>query len=425
MSRIPSPSRPARAGGTVLPAVLTIVFAACGPPDRPPPPAESESNLAASPVPTQDTVVSSSAPARIPFDTTDYFRVTEGMDLDSLLAGRVAGSAVVDSAVLGTRRGRRVTALLVRLGPGREPDYGWYRVYEAESTDSGRVARATQLDALGSVPRTEVGFGAVDLDADGVREPYIGHWSGGQEGYIAEVNVLDSGRRFPHWYMLEGIYSDLRSREGEFQGATPPPPQVRRWMTAHAQRVADAADPTARDPRMLHHHADIRQWIRDHGTDLRRGPVRVRWHAGPVPAVWEGFCRTRDGDVEWVTVGGIWGYDRARDRHFLLRPYGRYTQPAGVVPGVRYLWMGSTAPAGDGHGLLAYDRAARRMTVVPVAGLKPAGGDWCDEDVCGGPSLSLRNGLLYGDTVRLALPDSIVPAAEFPDTGRVCPREPD
>jgi hypothetical protein len=158
--------------------------------------------------------------------------------------------------------------------------------------------------------------------------------------------------------------------------------------------------------------------------DFRRAPVRVRWHTGPVPTLWEGHCRTRDGDLEWVMVGGIWGYDRARGRHFLLAPFDRYTEPGGIVPGVRYLWMGSTAPAGDGYGLLAYDRAARRMTVVPIPELRPTARSGCD-GICNGPALSLRGSRLYGDTVPFTLPDSIVPAVEFPDTGRVCPRRPE
>lgn len=85
--------------------------------------------------------------------------------------------------------------------------------------------------------------------------------------------------------------------------------------------------------------------------------------------------------------------------------------------------MGSTAPAEGGFGLLAYDRAARRMTVVPVPGLRPTARYGCDGG-CPGPALSLRGGRLYGDTVPLILPDSIVPAVEFADPGRVCTRKP-
>jgi hypothetical protein len=400
--------------------VLGAVLLACGAPDQAPDDAPrasaaSRSDSARAPVP------SVAADAYRPPNDTNYLEATERTDPDSIVNGWIPNAAVLDSVFLGRRGGARVTALLVRLGPGRDPDYGWHRVYEVESSDSGRVVRATELEALGSVPRSEAGFGAVDVDGDGMREPYIGHWSGGTQGYIAEVDLLVPGRRHPHWYMLEGFYGDLESRRGDFESAPPRPPRVQRWMTAHVQRVADAADPNAHHPRMIHYHADVRQWVRDHGADFRQGPVRVRWHAGPVPTLWEGTCRTREGDLEWVMVGGIWGYDRARGRHFLLRPHDRYTRPDGIVLGARYLWLGSTAPAGDGYGLLAYDRAARRMTVIPVAGLRPRARSGC-EGVCSGPELSVRGSRLYGDTVPLALPDSIVPAVEFADTGRVCPR---
>lgn len=408
--------RPSRAS-----AVLAFALLACGTPDEAPP---ASAAPGASPVPTRDSVVQGQAQAdlRPPLDTTDWLAATERTDPDSVAAGRVKDAVVLDSVFLGTRDGGRVTALLVRLGPERHPGDGWHRVYEVESSGSGRAARATDLDALGAVPRGEVGFGAVDLDGDGMREPYIGHWTGGMQGFIAEVSLLDPRARFPHWYMLEGFYSDLESRRGEFQGGSPPPPRVRRWMAAHARRVADAADPSARHPRMIHYHADVRQWGRDHGTVFLRGPVRVRWHAGPVPTLWEGSCQTRDGELEWVRVGGVWGYDRARGRHFLLLPFDRYTEPHGIVLGARYLWLGTTAPSGEGHGLLAYDRPARRMTVVPVPELTPAASAWCSDHVCGGPVLSLRAGRLYGDTVPLTLPDSFDARAEFSDTARICPR---
>lgn len=138
-----------------------------------------------------------------------------------------------------------------------------------------------------------------------------------------------------------------------------------------------------------------------------------------MPTLAEGTCRTRGGDLEWVAIGGIWGYDRARGRHFLLRPYDRYSEPAGIVLSARYLWMGSTAPAGDGLGLLAYDRAARRMTVIPVPAL-PLRTRPGSDGIVPGPVLSLRGGRLYGDETALALPDSIDPAVEFADTGRAC-----
>lgn len=409
MARIPRPA-----------ALLALALVACGAPADAPP---ASAPPAAPSISTHDTVVRGlvEIDSRPPYDTTDWLAATEKADPDSVVAGRVPGVVVVDSVFLGTRGGARVTALLVRLGPERQPRDGYHRVYEVQSSESGRAARATELQVLGKVPAGPAGFGAVDLDGDGVREPYVGHWTGGTQGFTAEVSLLDLRRHAPHGYMLEGFYGDLESRRGELQGDRPPPSAVRRWMTAHVQRVADHADPRARDPVMLHHYADVRQWGRDHGTDLLRGPVRVRWHAGPVPALWQGDCLTRYGDPEWVMAGGIWGYDPARGRHFLLRPFDRYSSPHGIVPGARYLWLGTTVPTGNGHGLLAYERSSARMTVVPVPELAPAS-PWCREHVCGGPSLSVRAGRLYGDSIPLTLPDSISPHAEFADTARACPR---
>jgi hypothetical protein len=113
------------------------------------------------------------------------------------------------------------------------------------------------------------------------------------------VDLLDPRRRFPHWYMLEGFYGDLESRRGEYQGDPPPPPRVGRWMAAHAQRVADAADPRAHHPRMIHYHADVRQWVRDHGGTSGgrpsasagtrgRCPPCGRGTAGPATGTWNG-----------------------------------------------------------------------------------------------------------------------------------------
>lgn len=394
-------------------ALIAAALLACAPDAEPPAPA------------TRDPVIQGSAdPAPLPYDTTDYLAATEGTDPDSIVRGLVRGVAVRDSVFLGTRGGARITAVLVRLGPERNPGDGYHRLYEVESSGSRRAARATVLEVLGKVPPGEAGFGAVDLDGDGMREPYVGHWTGGQQGFIAELSLLDPRVRFPYWYMLEGDYGDLESRQGEFQGARPPPPPVRRWMTAQVQRVADDADPEARNPVMIRRFAEMRQWRRDHGWDFRRGPVRVRWNPGPVPRVYEAPCSTRDGDLEWVMDGALWGYDRARDRHVLLRVFSRYNAPNGVVLGVRYVWMGITAPAPGGFGVLAYDRAMRRMEVVPIPGLRPSAWSGCDDGMCSGPSLSLRGGRLYGDSVPLALPDSIASQTEFADTARACTRRP-
>lgn len=204
---VPPIPRPRPRTATRMPIVLAAVRLACGAPDDAPPASASRPDSA------RDSIPGGAADAhRGPsYDETSYLDATKRTDPDSLVNGPIENVAVLDSVLLGRRNGARVTALLVRLGPGRDPDYGWYRVYEAESSGSGRVARATELDALGSVPRSEVGFGAVDLDGDGMREPYIGHWTGGTQGYIAEVDLLVPRRRHPHWYMLEGFYGTCRA----------------------------------------------------------------------------------------------------------------------------------------------------------------------------------------------------------------------
>lgn len=121
-------------------------------------------------------------------------------------------------------------------------------------------------------------------------------------------------------------------------------------------------------------------------------------------------------------MGDVWGYDRARDRHFLLFAFGRFDYPNSLVPGARYLWMGTYAPTDGGYGVTVYDRRRERMSVVPVPELGRELPVACGRTgrCGGGPRLSVRGGRLYGDTVPLTLPDSIVHRVEFPDTGRVC-----
>jgi hypothetical protein len=423
----PPSTRPRAPGVPAATAALALALLACGAPDRAPAPPSA--GTASAPVSTRDTVVPS-APAdtahAIQFDTTNYFTATESADPDSVVRGRVAGLVVLDSAFLGTRRGTRTTAMLVRLGPETHPNYGYFRVYVVEASDSGRHARATRLDALGTVPRGKPGFGAADVDGDGRREPYLAGWTGGSGGYTVSVYVLDPRARASYWwYDLFSAWSYLEPRRGEFQNASPPPARVRRWMEAHASRVADVADPSARDTVVLRHHAVQRQWTRDHGVGFHQGRVRVRWQTGTVPfSEWAG-CRTRGGDLEWFHDRSIWGYDRGRNRHFLLFDADRYTAPNGLVLGARNVWLSTTAPVGGGYGLLAYDRAHRRVRVVPIPELSGMIRGSCREGLCGGPYLTVRGGRLYGDSVALTLPDSIVPAVEFPDTGRVCTRSRD
>jgi len=391
-------------------AVLSLGVLACGAPDEAAAPRASADS-----VPTRDSAARAEPAGAGAFDTTNYFETTAESDPDSVVRGRVAGSTVLDSVSLG----RGAVAVLVRLGPGRSRDYGYFRVYVAEPSDSGRAARATNLEVLGTVPPGQDGFGATDVDGDGRRDPYLAGWTGGNAGYIVSLNVVDRRARRGYWYELYGEWSYL-PRRGEFQGDPLPAAPMRRWMASHAERVADVADPAARDPVVQRHHAEQRQWERDHGPDFVQGPVRVRWYAGRPPLGWQPRCRTREGDLEWLHEGSVWGYDRARDRHFLLYDFGRFDYPHGVVTGVRYLWMGTVARTSGGYGVLAYDRPHRRVTVIPVPELGRAIPLACDSDRCGGPSLSVRHGRLYGDTVPLTLPDSIVPRVEFPDTGRVC-----
>jgi hypothetical protein len=145
-------------------AAIASALLACGAPESAAPP----------PGAARDSATGAADAYRPPYDKS-YFDATARTDPDSIVNGLVENVVVIDSVLLGTRGGARVTALLVRLGPERHPGDGWHRVYEVESSGSGRVARATELDALGAVPRNDVGFGAVDLDGDGMREPYIGH----------------------------------------------------------------------------------------------------------------------------------------------------------------------------------------------------------------------------------------------------------
>lgn len=402
----------------VAPAACAIALLACGAPDRP---AGSQSSRAFhfDPLPARDTVVRAapSQPSRVPFDTTNYFTATAGANPDSVVHGRLPGSAVLDSVSLG----RGATAVLVRLGSERDPNYGYFRVYVVEPGDGGRVARATDLEALGTVPPGRAAFGAADPDGDGRRDPYLASWSGGRGGFTVSLHLLDRRARDGYGYDLFGAWTYLDSRKGEFLGDPPPPASVRRWMAAQAQRVADVADPGARDTVVQRHHAVHRAWSRDHGPDFVHGPVRVRWRAGRPPLMPGTHCRTRDGDLEWMSGGDVWGYDRARDRHFLLIAFGRFDYPNSLVPGARYLWMGTYARTNGGYGVVAYDRRRERIHVVPVPELGRALPVACGGiGRCGGgPQLSVRGGRLYGDTVALTLPDSIVRLAEFPDS-RVC-----
>ncbi len=404
----------------IAPAACAVALLACGAPDRPAA-SGSTRTFDIDPVPTRDTVVRAlpaNTPSRIQFDTTDYFAATAGANPDSVVRGRLPGSAVLDSVSLG----KGATAVLVRLSPELDRNYGYFRVYVVEPGDGGRVARATNLEALGTVRPGRAAFGAADPDGDGRRDPYLASWTGGRGGFTVSLYLLDRRARDWYWYDLYGAWTYLDSRKGEFLDPSPPPLSVRRWMAAQAQRVADVADPDARDTVVQRHHAVQRAWRRDHGADFVQGPLRIRWHAGRPPLTPGTHCRTRAGDLEWLGDGDVWGYDRVRDRHFLLLEFGRFDYPNSLVPGARYLWMGSYAPADGGYGVVAYDRRRERISVIPVPELGRAlplvcgGPGRCG----GGPQLSVRGGRLYGDTIALTLPDSIVRRAEFPDTGRVC-----
>lgn len=201
--------------------VLALGTFACGAPDRPGASGTSRS-FDVHPVPARDTVVrapSTDTTSPIPFDTTDYFAATAGADPDSVVRGRLAGSAVVDSVNLGSG----ATAVLVRLGPEPHPNHGYFRVYVVEAGDGGRVARATQLEALGTVWPGRAAFGAADPDGDGRREPYLASWTGGRGGFTVSLYLLDRQARDGYGYDLSGAWTYLDSRTGEFLDPSRPP----------------------------------------------------------------------------------------------------------------------------------------------------------------------------------------------------------
>ncbi|MFL5385051.1 MAG: hypothetical protein ACJ8GN_21225 [Longimicrobiaceae bacterium] len=332
-----------------------------------------------------------------------------------MVAGRVAGVSVVDSVELGAPGGVRAVALLVQAGPGeRRPTR---LVYLASGEGPRRTIRSASLSGFGGWPRGRLGFGAVDVDGDGVREPYLVGYDDGTEGYGIDLSVLRPDGRGQYSYLYDGAWGDLTSRRGRFpEGLPVPGPATRRWARRLAERVADSIDAGAHDPEVIRLFAEEARWVAEHGRGYHDGPMHPRWERGGVPSWLKEHCQARDGTLGWIAPfrGNVVAVDTARGRHFIVFvPQYRRGGVAGIVVGRRYVWLGKTARVGSGYGLLAYDKPHERLVTIPVPELAAKDRICRGTAVCGGPWLSLRGGRIYGDGTLLTLPDSIDPRVEL------------
>jgi hypothetical protein len=336
-----------------------------------------------------------------------YDSLAYAADPGAVVAGRVPGLSVIDSVELGVRGGARTVALLVQAGP--DSTHPTRHVYLASGPAGRRTIRSTHLVGIGSFPRGRQGFGAVDVDGDGVREPYVVASSGGTGGYEIDVSVLRPDWSGTYDYEYGGEWSDLSSRRGDFTSASGSPGiRTRRWAERLAGSLADSIDEYARDPEVVRANAERDEWLAEHGRGFHDGPLHPRWKRGL--ARWlANDCQASDGTLRWASTfnGVVLGVDSVRRRHFVLRvPDNEYEPARGIVVGRRYVWLGNTAKAGGGFGLVVYDRRRERMGTIPIPELTAR--DWtCAGPVCGSQWLSLRGGRIYAGTTALTLPDSI------------------
>ncbi|HEU4562346.1 MAG TPA: hypothetical protein VFS20_31235 [Longimicrobium sp.] len=344
----------------------------------------------------------------------DYFSIAYEADPHAVVAGRVPGVTVVDSAELGRPGGTRAVALLVKAGPVEKRPVRL--VYLASGEGARRTIRGTNLTASGDWPRGRLGFGAVDVDGDGVREPYAVGYGGGTGMYEIELSLMHPDGRGQYTYWYSGAWADLRTRRGKFNEGEPVPgPVTRRWAHRLTETLADSIDPGAHNPEVIRWHAEEDRWVAEHGRGYHDGPMHPRWERGGMPSWLHDRCRARDGTLSWVDrVGGrVMAFDSARGRRFIVHvPERKYENALGIVVGRRYVWLGNTVRTADGFGLLAYDKRRERLVTIPIPEL-PTSNRGCSLTVCGGPWLSLRGGRIQGDTIDLTLPDSIDPRVEF------------
>lgn len=336
-----------------------------------------------------------------------YDSLAYDADPEMMVAGRVAGLSVVDSVELGGPRGARAVAFLVQAGD--TADRPTHHVVVASGPADRRTFRSTPLVGIGHRPIGRSGFGAVDVDGDGVREPYVVGWAGGTGGY--EIILLlqhPNGRdQYEYWYY--GAWGSLRSQAGEFpEGA--PGPSTRRWAGRLAQHLADSIDPYAHDPELIRAEAEEARWVAAHGRGYHNGPLHPRWERGDLGSRAVTRCRATDGGLGWVSPSGgnVMAVDQKRGRHFILRVTdNEYDAARGIIAGRRYVWLGNTARAGSGYGLLAFDKRRERLVTIPIPELTAKHGTCGDAKVCGGPQISLRGGRIHADSIFLTLPDSI------------------
>jgi hypothetical protein len=346
----------------------------------------------------------------------NYDSLAWDADPRAVVDGRVPGISVVDSVVLGAPRGVRTVALLVRGGP--EDTRPTHHVFLASGPPGSRTIRRTGVVGIGNRPAGTLGFGAVDVDGDGVREPYVVGWDGGTGRFEIDVALMHPNDVGAFEYRYNGAWADLDTRGGDLASDTRPPPgpRTRRWLERMGGRVADAVDPIARDPEVLRDHAEEHRWLAEHGRGFHEGPLHPRWYPGGLPSWLSDVCQARDGDLGWMSPyrSNVYAVDHRRHRHFILRvPDTSYESAAGLVVGRRYVWLGNTAKAGGGYGLLAWDRRRERMVTVPIPELRAKDWNCGDGPVCRSPRLSLRGGRILADSTILTLPDSIDPRVEL------------
>lgn len=264
-------------------------------------------------------------------------------------------------------------------------------------------------------------LGVVDIDEDGNKEVYSKYRvtpSAGTGPYRIKINLYDS--LTGESYELKGEAEvTSTSVHPSFTGKRPKE-EFSTWMNQQADTlVLFNQGKKAEDEEWEQltekerHNKEIRDWLENNGEGFYEGQLQIEEHEGQIPETDSSSCSADDGQFEWRTYfkGALFSYDKSSDTHYVVWvPEANYEYVGNMVAGKRYL---RTDVIKD-NGLLAFDKEAQALVVIPVPEVEGATGNRIGAMRVEGSALYTgrytRDNLLLAP---LTLPDSINAEEEF------------
>jgi hypothetical protein len=303
----------------------------------------------------------------------DISNVSDGEAL--AVAREVVGSSVI-KAVPFKDKGSADQFILVVSAEPNDPDAepgmplrvleGRGSIYQVHGPDLEAFDLFTQ-STLPPERYISLLTGIVDVERNGIKQVFAVYRDGGSSGYSVEVKLYDPLANNLYEVFLSAEDSDTMVTDPKFSTSVSQHKEIRAWLTTTANTFLFPAASVAGS-----YDHEVAEWRQAQGFDFELGTVRRRELPGQPPGGASVACQLQDREYEWISIfkGGVFGYDKSRNVHFLLFvPYDEYEWIDEMHASEKYLWM--TSHFGDDWGKKGqyriYDKSTQYLSKVTLS----------------------------------------------------------